>query len=245
MLDSIIQGDCLDVMREIPAGSIDMILCDLPYGVTRNKWDVVIPEVSLWEQYERIIKPNGAMVLTCSQPFTSMLLMSNKKLFRYSLVWQKTTHTGFLNAKRMPMRTHEDILVFYKKLPTYNPQKTLGHKRKVSSAKHKENCIKTEDYGKHGLTDYDSTERYPTSILTFSTDKQKGALHPTQKPISLFEYLIKTYTNEGETVLDNCIGSGTTAIAAMNTGRHFIGIEKEAQYVDMSNIRIRGGNLDG
>lgn len=234
------QGDCLEVMKEIKDKSIDMILCDLPYGITaRNKWDEIIPFESLWNQYERIIKPNGSIVLTCSQPFTSMLLMSNKKLFKYSLVWQKTTPTGFLNAKKMPLRTHEDILVFYKSLPTYNPQKTTGHKRKVSKAEHKINCVKTTDYGEHGLTTYDSTERYPTSVLSFSTDKQKSALHPTQKPVALFEWLIKTYTNEGELVLDNCIGSGTTAIACINTKRNFIGFELNTTYCGVANKRIQ------
>jgi len=237
-LNQIIEGDCLEVMKELPDKSVDMILCDLPYGTTACKWDTIIPIEPLWEQYKRLIKPNGAIVLTASQPFTSTLVMSNPKWFKYSLVWQKTTPTGFLNAKKMPLRTHEDILVFYNSLGTYNPQKTFGHKRKISTAQHKRNCNKTADYGEHGLTTYDSTERYPTSILTFSTDKQKIAVHPTQKPVALFEYLIRTYTNEGEIVLDNCMGSGTAAIASLNTGRFFIGIEKEPKYVEITRKRV-------
>ena len=165
-------------------------------------------------------------------------MLSNPKLWRYNLIWQKTTPTGFLNAKKMPLRSHEDILVFYKKLPTYNPQKTKGHKRKVSLAKHKINCKESEDYGKYSLTSYDSTERYPTSILKFKTDKQKAALHPTQKPVALCEYLIKTYTNEGEVVLDNCFGSCSTGVACVNTKRKFIGIELDTDYFKMSVGRL-------
>lgn len=226
-------------MKDIPDGGVDMILCDLPYGTTaRNKWDTVIPFEPLWEQYERVIKDNGAIVLTAQTPFDKVLGCSNLKLLRYEWIWEKTSATGHLNAKRMPMKAHENILVFYKKLPTYNPQKTTGHERKVSTAKHKRNSVMTTNYNEHGLTTYDSTERYPRSVQVFATDKQKEALHPTQKPIALFEYLIKTYTNEGETVLDNCIGVGTTSIAAINTGRNWIGIELEKKYVDIANNRI-------
>jgi DNA modification methylase len=226
-------------MKDIPDKSIDMILCDLPYGTTCNKWDSVIPLNTLWEQYERIIKDNGAIVLTAQSPFDKILSCSNLKLFRYEWIWEKTTATGHLNAKKMPLKAHENILVFYKKLPTYNPQKTKGHERKVSTAEHKRNSNLSTNYGDYKQTGYDSTERYPRSVLVYPTDKQKEALHPTQKPVALFEYLIKTYTNEGETVLDNCIGSGTTAISALNTGRFFIGIEREQEYVDIANERIR------
>lgn len=233
------QGDCLEVMKQIQAKSINMILCDLPYGITaRNKWDVVIPFDKLWEQYNRIIKDNGAIVLFGSGMFTSSLMQSNPKMWRYNLIWHKTTPTGFLNANRMPLRAHEDIVVFYKSLPTYIPQKTTGHERKVSKAEHKINSKKTDDYGEHGLTTYDSTERYPTSVLTFSTDKQKVALHPTQKPVALLEWLIKTYTNENEIVLDNCMGSGSTGVAALNTNRNFIGIELEEGYFEIAQNRI-------
>ena len=232
-------GDCLEVMKNIEYGSVDLILCDLPYGITaRNKWDVVIPFDKLWEQYNRIIKGNGAIVLFGSGMFTSSLMQSNPKMWRYNLIWHKTTPTGFLNANRMPLRAHEDIVVFYKSLPTYNPKKTTGHERKVSKAEHKINSKKTDDYGEHGLATYDSTERYPTSVLTFSTDKQKAALHPTQKPIALLEWLIKTYTNEGEVVLDNCMGSGSTGVAALNTNRNFIGIELDEGYFKIAKKRI-------
>lgn len=238
-LNRIYQMDCIEGMKLIPDKSIDMILCDLPYGMTaRNKWDVIIPFEPLWEQYERIIKDNGAIVLTAVQPFTSLLVMSNLKLFRYEWIWEKTTATGHLNAKKMPMRAHENILVFYKKLPTYNPQKTYGHPRKVSKAEHKRNCVMTSNYNEHGLTTYDSTERYPRSVQKFSTDKQKEALHPTQKPVALFEYLIKTYTNEGEIVLDNCMGSGTTAVAATLCNRKWIGFEIEPKYIEIANKRL-------
>lgn len=238
-LNRIYQMDCLEGMRLIPDKSIDMILCDLPYGVTaRNKWDIVIPFEPLWEQYERIIKNNGAIVLTATQPFTSQLVLSNPKMFKYEWIWEKTTATGHLNAKKMPMKAHENILVFYKKLPTYHPQKTEGHKRKVSKAEHKTNSKMTTNYNEHGLTTYDSTERYPRSVQVFSTDKQKEAIHPTQKPVALCEYFIKTYTNKGETVLDNCGGSGTTAVACIKTNRNFLLMEKELNYVNISNKRI-------
>ena len=232
-------SDCLELMKEIDSESIDMILCDLPYGITaRNKWDVLIPFNKLWNYYERIIKINGAIVLTAAQPFTSMLVMSNKQLFRYSLVWKKTTSTGFLNANKMPLRAHEDRLVFYKSLPTYNPQKTTGHLRKVSTAKHKINCKQTTNYRKYNLSTYDSIERYPVSVLIFATDKQKQPLHPTQKPLALFEYLIKTYTNENDLILDNCIGSGTTAVAALKLKRNFIGIDSNIDYCKIAYNRI-------
>jgi DNA modification methylase len=220
-------GDCLDVMKLIDDASIDLILCDLPYGVTKNKWDSVIDLKMLWAEYERVIKTNGAIVLFGQDKFSAKLMLSNEKLHRYNLIWEKTTPTGHLNAKKMPLRSHEDILVFYKKLPTYNPQKTTGHKRKVSTAQHKRGSKKTTNYGEHGLTTYDSTERYPKSVLKFATDKQKVALHPTQKPLALMEYLIATYSNEGEIVLDNCAGSGTTGLAAKKLNRNYIMIEND------------------
>ena len=232
------KGDCLEIMRNIPDKSIDMILCDLPYGTTRNKWDSVLSLDELWEQYERIIKDNGVIALFAQTPFDKVLGCSNLKMLRYEWIWEKTSATGHLNAKKMPMKAHENILVFYKKLPTYNPQKTAGHKRKVSKAEHKINCVKTTNYGEHGLTTYDSTERYPRSVQVFKTDKQKESLHPTQKPVALLEYLIKTYTNEGETVLDNCMGSGSTGIACLKTNRNFIGIEKDDKYFDIAYKRI-------
>ena len=233
------QGDCLELMKEIPSSSIDMILCDLPYGQTaRNKWDSVIPFEPLWCQYERVIKSNGAIILFANGMFTADLMQSNCNLWRYNLIWEKTQPSGFLNAKKMPLRTHEDICVFYKSLPTYNPQKTTGHKRKVSKAAHKRNCKETTNYGVYGLASYDSTERYPKSIMTFAKDTQKEALHPTQKPIALLEWLIKTYTNKGETILDNCMGSGSTGVACINTNRNFIGYELDEKYFNIAKERL-------
>lgn len=245
------QGDCFDVMATIPDKSIDMILCDLPYGVTaRNKWDSVIDLDELWEQYNRIIKDNGAIILFGQGMFTAKLMISNAGMWRYNLIWEKTQPTGFLNAKRMPMRNHEDICVFYKKAPTYNPQKTLGHIRKTSTAEHKRQCKMSTDYSGHELKDYDSTERYPLSvvkiplesdsIITFSKDTQKEALHPTQKPVALCEYLIRMFSNEGDTILDNCMGSGTTGVACINTDRKFIGIEKDTDIYDIAQNRLEG-----
>jgi len=235
-------GDCLEVMKLIDDATIDLIICDLPYGVTKNKWDSVIDLKMLWGEYERVIKTNGAIVLFGQDKFSARLMLSNEKLHRYNLIWEKTTPTGHLNAKKMPLRSHEDILVFYKKLPTYNPQKTTGHKRKVSTAQHKRGSKRTTNYGEHGLTTYDSTERYPKSVLKFATDKQKVALHPTQKPLALIEYLIATYSNEGEIVLDNCAGSGTTGLAAKNLGRNYIMIENNETYYKTCINRV-GKNI--
>lgn len=212
-------------MKQIEDKSIDMIFCDLPYGKTKNKWDSVIPPELLWEQYERIIKPHGAILLFGQDKFTAKMMLSNEKLHRYNIIWKKTTPTGFLNANKMPMRTHEDIMVFYKKLPTYNPQKTTGHIRKVSKAEHKRKSTKTSNYGEHGLTTYDSTERYPTSVWEFATDRQKSAIHPTQKPLDLCTYAIRTYTNKNDLILDNCCGSGTIPLAAKIESRNYIGMD--------------------
>ena len=225
-------GDCLEVMKEIDDKSIDMILCDLPYGTTRNKWDTIIPFEPLWEQYNRIIKDNGAIVLFAQTPFDKVLGVSNLKMLRYEWIWEKPIGTGYLNAKKMPLKKHENILVFYKKLPTYNPQFTKGAPyRKTSGGVSTCSC-----YGKHHtVSNTNDGFRYPLSIQRFNKDR---GLHPTQKPVSLFEYLIKTYTNEGETILDNCIGSGTTAIAAINTNRNYIGIEKDEGYYSIAMKRI-------
>lgn len=238
-VNKIYEGDCLEIMKDIPDRSIDMILCDLPFGQTaRNKWDSVIPFDLLWKQYERVIKDNGAIVLFGNGMFTADLMESNRKMWRYNLIWEKTQPTGFLNAKRMPLRSHEDICIFYKKLPTYNPQKTTGHPRKVSKAEHKINCKETTDYGEYGLTTYDSTERYPKSVWRFPKDTQKSALHPTQKSLELVKCLIRTYSNPGDLILDNCIGSGTTAVAAIQEKRNYIGIEKEHKYFVIANNRV-------
>lgn len=236
-LNKIYNEDCLECMKRIDDKSIDMILCDLPYGTTQCKWDTVIPFEPLWEQYKRVIKDNGAIVLFASEPFASHLRLSNLNMYKYDWIWDKVKGTGFLNAKRQPMRNHELICVFYKKQCTYNPQKTQGHNRKQS---YRSKDLQTDVYGemKNDYT-YDSTERYPRSIQVFPTDTQNSSLHPTQKPVALCEYLIKTYTNENELVLDNCIGSGTTAIACINTNRNYIGIEKDTTYCDIANERIQ------
>jgi DNA modification methylase len=226
-------------MKNIPDKSIDAIITDLPFGQTaRNRWDRIVPFELLWEQYKRIIKNNSAIILFGNGMFTAEIMMSNRSMWRYNLIWEKTQPTGFLNAKKMPLRNHEDICIFYKKLPTYNPQKTTGHIRKVSKAEHKVACKSTTDYGEHGLTTYDSTERYPKSVWKFAKDIQKSALHPTQKPVALIEELIKTYTNEGDLVLDNCMGSGTTGVAALNLNRKFIGIELNEEYFEIAKLRI-------
>ena len=209
-LNTIYNEECIEGMKMIPDGSVDMILCDLPYGTTNCSWDSVIPFGKLWGQYERIIKENGAIVLTGAEPFSSQLRISNLKLYKYDWIWDKVKGTGFLNAKRQPMRNHELVSVFYKKQCTYNPQKTTGHVLKQS---YRTSENQTEVYGEmKNDYRYSSTERYPRSIQTFITDTQNSSLHPTQKPVELFEYLIKTYTNDGDTVLDNCMGSGTTAV---------------------------------
>lgn len=234
----ILLGDCLEVMATLQSGCADMVLCDLPYGTTACKWDSVVDLPALWGQYARITKPNAAIVLTAAQPFTSALVMSAPRQFRHEWIWHKTAATGHLNAKRRPMAAHESVLVFSFGTPTYFPQKTTGHTRKVSTAHHKRGCVKTDVYGEHGLTGYDSTERYPRSVMTFKSDKQKSALHPTQKPVALMEYLIRTYTLPGQTVLDNAAGSGTTHIACARTGRNCISIEREPRYIEVIRERI-------
>lgn len=229
-------GDCLELMKKIPDKSIDMILCDLPYGTTACKWDSVIPFDQLWDQYNRIAKDNAAIVLFATEPFGSSLRMSNIKNYKYDWIWDKKKGTGFLNAKKQPMRNHEFICVFYKKQCRYNPQKTTGHKLK-KSYKSEKNQTDVYGYMKNGCT-YESNERYPRSIQVFSTDTQKSALHPTQKPVALLEYLIKTYTNIGDIVLDNCMGSGSTGVACINTFRQFIGIEINETYFNIAKERI-------
>lgn len=242
MRNQLIHGDCLDLLPSVPDGSVDMILCDLPYGTTRNAWDSVIDLPSLWGQYERVIKDNGAIVLTAQTPFDKVLGVSNLRLLRYEWIWEKPRATGHLNAEKMPLKAHENVLVFYKKAPTYNPQKTVGHKPVNSFTKHKGAGT---NYGstKVGISGGGSTERYPRSVQVFSTDTQKSKLHSTQKPVALMEYLIKTYTNPGELVLDNAIGSGTTAVAAINTGRDFIGMEKDIVSFDKAWERIYGQEM--
>ena len=243
----ILLGDCLELMKDIPNGSIDMILCDLPYGTTACKWDTIIPFKPLWEQYERLIKPNGAIVLTSAQPFTSALIMSNPKLFKYEWIWHKHKGTGHLNAKRQPMSNHENILVFGKPNIKYNPQMTEGEPYNLRGSHN----ISPDGITYNGSKplkvgyskDYDSSKRYPLTIQKFDNHNQKdNRFHPTQKPVELFEYLIKTYSNEGDLVLDNTAGSGTTAIACLNTKRQFIVMEKEQKYYDI--ILKRVGDLN-
>lgn len=230
------QGDCLELMNNIHDKSIDAIITDLPYGTTQCKWDSIIPFEPLWKQYNRVIKDNGAIVLFGTEPFSSHLRLSNLKNYKYDWIWDKVKGTGFLNAKKQPMRNHELISVFYKRQCTYNPQKTYGHKMKKS---YRSKDLQTEVYGemKNDYT-YESTERYPRSIQVFSTDTQNSSLHPTQKPVALIEYLIKTYTNKGEIILDSCAGSMTTGIAAINTNRKVICIENDNGIFNVGRKRV-------
>lgn len=230
------RGDCLEKMRNIDSNSIDMILCDPPYGTTRNKWDSVIPLDKMWDEYKRIIKDNGAIVLFSSEPFTSELVLSNLKMFRYDLIWAKTQGSDFLNANRKPLKAHENILVFYKHLPTYNKQYWYSTPYKCANKKR----THSSNYGtystKIGSEGSEDGKRYPLSVLKFNSEK---GLHPTQKPVALLEWLIKTYTNENDIVLDNCMGSGSTGVACINTNRKFIGIELDDKYFDIALNRIQ------
>lgn len=230
-INKIYNMDCLEGMKLIDDKSINMILCDLPYGTTMNKWDSIIPFELIWIQYERIIKDNGAIILTADQPFTTYLIYSNPSIFRYRWVWIKDYVTGFLNAKRMPLKNTEDVLVFYKSLPTYNPQ-GIKMVKKI-----KVNQSQREGYGKIREGKYmQESEDHPTQVLVFGKDAE--TIHPTQKPVALFEYLIRTYTNKGDNVLDNCMGSGTTAIACIKTERNYIGFELNAEYHSIAEKRV-------
>jgi len=212
-------------------GSVDLILCDLPYGTTQNKWDSIIPLEPLWAEYKRIIKPNGAIILFAQTPFDKVLGCSNLEWLKYEWIWEKDNGTGFLNAKKAPLKIHENILVFYNKLPTYNPQMREGKPYTVKAGR------KSSNYGTQiDVTTVNTGERYPIDIIKFNRDK--GKYHPTQKPVPLLEYLIKTYTNENEIVLDNCMGSGSTCVASHNTGRRYIGIEKDKDYYDIAIKRL-------
>ena len=240
-LNKIYNQDCLEGMQYIDDKSIDMILCDLPYGTTACKWDTVIPFEPLWEQYERIIKDNGAIILFGRQPFMSDLVCSNKKLFRYEIIWDKKVGTDFAQANNKPITVHENIAVFYKKKPKYHRMDDEGFKPytdkrtvKQSSELGAKGCVAREPFE-------NKTTRTPTTIRRCFPDNRKGkgsSLHPTQKPVALCEWLIKAYTNENDLVLDNCMGSGTTAVASLNTGRFFIGIEKEPKYVEIARKRV-------
>jgi len=228
------KGDCLELMKDIEDKSIDMILCDLPYGTTKCKWDTIIDFRLLWRQYERIIKDNGAIVLTAQTPFDKVLGCSNLKLLKYEWIWEKSQGTGHLNAKKMPLKNHENILIYYKNLPTYNPQMSGEEIRKV---KRSGNKSKTTNYGDFiEIPESNYKGRYPLTIQKF---KKENGLHPTQKPVALFEYLIKTYTNECDLVLDNCAGSGTTGVACQNLNRNCILMEKEEEYCNIIEKRLK------
>lgn len=236
------QGDCLEIMKDIPTGSVDMILCDLPYGTTDCKWDSIIPLNELWKEYERIIKEDGVIVLTAAQPFTTQLINSNMKLFKYCWYWLKNTPTGFCFAKYQPMRKVEDVCVFYKKVPKYNPQGLV----KIKNPKPKlRKEIERKDWVYRDTLNGKFTPQwtnYPNNVLEIKTER---GYHPTQKPVPLFEYLIKTYTDEGMIVLDNCMGSGTTGVACINTNRKFIGIEMDEKYFKIAKSRIENSLAQG
>ena len=245
-LNKIYNEDCLEGMKRIPDGSVDCIVCDLPYEVLNKnnanvQWDRIIPFEPLWEQYERVTKDNAAIILFAQGMFTAKMMVSNPKLWRYNLIWQKDRPTGFLNAKRMPMRSHEDICVFYKQLPTYNPQmvKCEPHKRNHSKGDGK-HSQKNSCYGTFvEVPTIISDEKYPTSIISVSKEHKIGHFfHPTQKPVALIQYLIRTYSNEGDLVLDNCSGSGTTAISCIKEKRNFICFEKDETYWKKSVERV-------
>lgn len=243
-LNTVHEGDCLELMREIPDGSVDMILCDLPYGTTAAKWDSIIPIEPLWEQYLRIVKDNGAIVLTAIEPFASTLRMNDIKKYRHEWIWDKEAAGNFIQAKNHPLRVHENVLVFSKNKVNYYPILTDAKPeniRPLGASKQKSDFMGKVSQGEF-KDKYNPKKRYPKSIITYNARTKEcnsvNRLHPTQKPVALFEYLIRTYTNEGDVVLDNCIGSGTTAVAAINTGRQFIGIEKEPEYVEIANERI-------
>ncbi len=237
--ETLLLGDCLDEMQKLVYNGtiVDMILCDLPYGITQNKWDAIIPLDKLWECYKKLIKPNGCICLFGSEPFTSQLIMSNIKWFKYNWIWQKNRTTGFLNAKKQPMNDHETISVFYDKQCLYNPQMTKAEKlykrEKVRRKNEPNNYGKEKDY-----IAYETGLRYPKRIIYFNNNFVSKQVHPTQKPVDLCEYLIKTYTNEGDIVLDNCMGSGTTGVACKNIGRKFIGIENNEKYFNIAKERI-------
>jgi len=234
----LLKGDCLELMKDIETGSVDMILCDLPYGTTQNKWDSVIPFDKLWRQYNRIIKDSGAIVLTAQSPFDKVLATSNIKHFRYEWIWEKNIASGHLNIRWMPMKSHENILVFYKKPPTYNPQFETGKPYNQNRKSKKETSGNYNDIKR--IDTINKGNRNPKTVLKF--DRETG-LHPTQKPVELMEYLIKTYTNENETVLDNTMGSGTTMVACQNTNRSGIGMELDENYFNVAVTRVDGEKI--
>lgn len=227
------QGDCLQMLNSVQGGAVDMVLADLPYGTTRCKWDSCIDLDALWAQFERVCKPNAAIVLFSAEPFTSSLVMSNPRMFRYDLIWQKEQGTDFLNANRKPLKAHENILVFYRKTPVYNKQCTYGKPYTANQGKKTSDCW--GDFKTGRCTDSPNGERNPVSVLKF---KRERGLHPTQKPVALLEWLIKTYTNPGAVVLDPSFGSGSVGVACANTGRRFVGVELDRSYFDAAAERI-------
>lgn len=231
---NLMQGNCLDLIQTIPDKSIDMILCDLPYGTTKNKWDSVIDMQALWGGYNRVIKENGVIALFCDGLFMANLMLSQPKIWRYNLIWKKQQGCDFLNANRKPLKAHEEIAIFYKKQPVYNKQYWYGepYKKTISGRK-------SENYGDYHRTASESKDgkRNPLTVLEFRYDKNK--LHPTQKPVALLEYLIRTFTDEGNMILDNCMGSGSTGIACINTNRNFIGMELDNEYFNIASKRIK------
>ena len=237
----LMQGDCLEMMKEISDSSIDLVLADPPYGRTPCTWDSIIPLEPMWDHLKRIIKPNGVIAMTASQPFTTTLISSNPKMFKYCWVWVKNKKTGFLNAKKQPLRQTEDVVIFYSKPPTYNPQKTTGHKPVNSYTKHTSDG-ETMGKTKCGISGGGQTDRYPTNLIrvaVVNNDNSGGdKMHSSQKPVALMEYLIKTYTNDGDLVVDFAMGSGTTGLACVNLNRNFIGIELDKRYFNIAENRI-------
>lgn len=233
----LLQGDCLDLMQLLPDASVDMILCDLPYGTTQNKWDSVIPLAQLWAEYWRVAKSAAAVVLTAQTPFDKVLGVSCLERLRYEWIWEKTAATGFLNAKKSPLKAHENVLVFYRHPPTYNPQMTSGHTIKRVRASYANHG---DSYGKTASVRplYESTARHPRSVQKIAKDNRMLKQHPTQKPVALMEYLIRTYTNPGDVVLDNCMGSGSTGVACAQTDRFFVGMERDESYFKIAKERV-------
>jgi site-specific DNA-methyltransferase (adenine-specific) len=236
-------GDCIEEMKKLDDRSVDLVICDLPYCITKSDWNEEVPLDKLWDLYRRVVKPNGAIIQFAAQPFTSKMVMSAPDLYRYSLVWKKNKASGHLNAKKMPMRIHEDLLVFYQKQPTYNPQKTIGHRpmnRNYSEGTEALTSSSVYQGKKRTTNQAGSTERYPTTVLEFNAINANDPIrqHPNQKPVPLLQWLIKTYSNKGDTVLDNAMGVGSTGIAAWSLGREFIGIEKSLEYYEIAKRNL-------